>query len=118
MKPLRLSLRTALAVLILLTSVGMGVARGQAPVARHVHLCGSFGIETVAVDAQGNVLTAPGHCPDCAGLLLAVDAPALAAPLQPGLVLSLSPAFAALSARYVEAALRPPARAPPSGGMA
>lgn len=69
----RTFLSFALAALIALSAVGMGIARGQAPVAGHVTLCGSFGVHTVAVDADGNVLAAPGHCPDCAGMLLALS---------------------------------------------
>jgi hypothetical protein len=67
---LALLLRSALIALVVLTALGLGVARGQAPVAGHVVLCGSFGTAKVAVDAAGNPVTAPGHCPDCAGLLL------------------------------------------------
>ena len=114
MRIVALALHICLAGLVMVSAIGMGIARGQAPVAGHVLLCGSFGTHEVAIDAQGNVLAAPGHCPDCAGLLLAIG-PAYA-PLG-----AYEPSFVqahVISAlpRIHDAApadLRPPARAPP-----
>lgn len=107
-------LRGFLAVVLLLTSVGMGVARGQAQVVDHVLLCGSFGTKMVAVDARGNTVQAPGHCPDCACLLLGplVDEPHVVVSRM-GLALDGEALPWEALPLTQRAGLRPPARAPP-----
>lgn len=114
MTPLRILLRGFLAALLVLTSVGMGIGRGQAAVVDHVVLCGSFGTQVVAVDRNGTVVEAPGHCPDCAGLLLA---PPLGVPQVQSHSLRALPVSLPRQQGKVRAGLgagwHPPARAPP-----
>jgi hypothetical protein len=58
MRPVLFLFDAALCVLIFVTAVGLGVARGQAKNMGSVVLCTGFGQLTVAVDATG--------APDCA----------------------------------------------------
>jgi hypothetical protein len=53
MRPVLFLFDAALCVLIFVTAVGLGVARGQAKNMGSVVLCTGFGQLTVAVDATG-----------------------------------------------------------------
>lgn len=68
MKALILSL---LAALTLMTSVGLGHARGSAPAAEGIVLCQGHVITTIWIDAQGNEVEGRVLCPDAALGLLA-----------------------------------------------
>lgn len=104
-----------LAVAIALTALGVGHARGQAPMAGHVVLCVGTQIVTVAVDENGQPTTSAQTCPDA---VVALSAPLLA-PLildRPAVVTRadtlLSPQISALSVAPMEVRARaPPYRA-------
>jgi hypothetical protein len=66
MRPVLFLFNAALCVLILVTAVGLGVARGQAKSTGSVVLCTGFGQLTVAVDATGAPIEHASQCPDCA----------------------------------------------------
>lgn len=111
-----IALRSLLVALTFVTALGLGVARGQPAVAGHVVFCGSQGVSLVAVDASGAPIEAPGHCPDCAGLL------SVPVPTDPSGQMALERALGVLSAPVVAGAAPvvavcavPPARAPPMG---
>jgi hypothetical protein len=55
---------TGLVLAIVLTALGVGHARGQAPVAGHIVLCVGTQIVTVSVDENGQPTTATLTCPD------------------------------------------------------
>ena len=54
-----------MACLVALTSVAVGVSRGQADPAGTYVLCTGHGAVTVHVDARGNPTGMPTVCPDC-----------------------------------------------------
>ncbi|MCA8883047.1 MAG: hypothetical protein KDA50_04770 [Rhodobacteraceae bacterium] len=60
----------ALILLVALTSIQLGAARGQARIAGEVVLCTGTGPVAVAVDANGVPVKTPHICPDCALTLL------------------------------------------------
>ena len=66
----------ALALILVLTSGAMAVARGQTMAAGSIVICAGGGPVSIPVDADGNP-TGPAHiCPDCALSLLDAAAPA------------------------------------------
>ena len=68
----------ALALILVLTSGAMAVARGQTMAAGSIVICAGAGPVSIPVDAEGNP-TGPAHiCPDCALGLLDAAAPAQA----------------------------------------
>lgn len=70
----------SLVLIVALTSGAMAVARGQTHAAGVIVICSGAGIQTVAVDAEGNPVGAGHICPDCAlGAFDHADAPALGA---------------------------------------
>lgn len=58
-----------------LSTVGFGVARGQAPAVGEMVICTGLGIVTVTVDAEGNPVEAQGLCPDNAAFFHAALMP-------------------------------------------
>ena len=71
----RLRLLPLLLVLSLgLSTVGFGMARGQAPGAGQMVICTGAGIITVTVDAEGNPVESHTLCPDAALVFLAAAA--------------------------------------------
>lgn len=106
-------LNLCLVGLVLLTALGLGVAKGQAPVVGHVVLCGSDA--AVAVDASGTPVTAPGHCPDCFGLLAALSPPGPDGAGRPVRAQRLAVRVVAPRPLFTSAHHRcPPVRAPPA----
>ena len=112
-RPIRSFLALALALLMGVTSLGLGAARGQARIAGEIVICTGMGITVVTLDENGNPVGTPHICPDMALALLA------APPFAP-LVL-LPPAGSARAADLPEpaaaqgrAAPRPAARGPPA----
>lgn len=67
-----------------LSSLGFGMARGQAPTAGKMVICTGNGIVTISIDADGNPVESHTLCPDAAlSFWAAVTAPPLAAaPVQ------------------------------------
>jgi len=62
---LRPSLAFALALMLALTGQSMAVARGSTDVAGQMVLCTGTGPVTVYMDADGQPVPPPHHCPDC-----------------------------------------------------
>lgn len=62
-----------LVLVVALTSVELGAARGQAKAAGEIILCTGDGPVAVVVDADGKPLNSPHVCPDCV-LTLLLDA--------------------------------------------
>ncbi|MEX5730086.1 hypothetical protein Ga0609869_003439 [Rhodovulum iodosum] len=70
-----------LALALALSSLSLAVARGQGAATGEIVICTGFGLQTIALDAEGNP-TGPAHvCPDGVAALvsLAVLPPALPA---------------------------------------
>ncbi len=65
--------RLALALVVLLTSQQMAIARGSPAAAGTMVICGGQGIVTITVDAEGNPTGAVHICPDCAMSFFAFD---------------------------------------------
>ncbi|MEM8590930.1 MAG: hypothetical protein AAGF13_00230 [Pseudomonadota bacterium] len=110
MRAIFLSFLTALT---LLTSVGLGHARGVMPAEEGIVICQGHLVVTVWIDAQGNEVTEHHICPEAALSLLtqaAVDGPRVEAPWAPGQSLA-----AAIIARLHVQGLAPSshARGPP-----
>lgn len=72
LKQIHLLARGALALVVLLTSVHMAVARGAPMPAGTMVICAGQGVITVFVDDEGNPVGAPHICPDCALSLFSV----------------------------------------------
>lgn len=62
-----------LALLLTLTSVGAGVARGQGSAADTLVICNGHGTTLVQVDTNGDVVEIIQLCPECIGALFAVS---------------------------------------------
>lgn len=71
----RIPLTLFLVLSLGLSTIGFGVARGQAPVAGEQVICTGLGAVTVAVDAGGNPVRSHGLCPDNAALFFAALLP-------------------------------------------
>ncbi|MBT0958750.1 hypothetical protein IV417_15275 [Alphaproteobacteria bacterium KMM 3653] len=101
-------------VLLAVTSIGFGVARGQADVAGQVVLCSGHGFAMVQVDANGEAIGHPQLCPDCAAVFFADTSDAFA-PFAAPLRHAVPGDVAAEGARPRGAGrfLRPLGRAPP-----
>lgn len=111
MRRLRHRISFGMCVLLLLGSIGTGLARGQSPAVGLTTLCIASITVTVAVDARGQPITGGHVCPDCLGLALAA-VPGAGAPLK-----APAPALLRLRPQHEipvsRTALVPPARAPP-----
>lgn len=62
----------ALSAIVVIASVGAGVARGQAEAAGTVVLCRGHVTVTVAVDSDGQPIERTVLCPDCVQLLFSM----------------------------------------------
>ncbi len=71
MQRLRRILGLTLALVLVLASQSMAVARGQTMSAGQMVICTGAGIVVVHVDEKGQPTSAPHICPDCALHLLA-----------------------------------------------
>lgn len=71
-----------LALILVVGSLGMAVARGQARAVQTLVICTGHDLATVTLDADGEPVGAPHLCPDCvlAGLAVLTTAPALVRP--------------------------------------
>lgn len=102
-----------LCLILIVTSVAFGAARGQARVAGQIVLCIGGAAQVVAVDGSGQPVLRVHLCPDCA--LSGLAAVAVASPLPAGMPCTLS--RLAYRARYTTATAlwrpRASARGPP-----
>ena len=57
-----------------LSTVGFGIARGQAPIAGEMVICTGQGMVTLSVDAEGNPIETHTLCPDAALVFFAAVA--------------------------------------------
>ena len=90
---LRSALFVCLAVVVALTSVALGQARGQMRMGDRVVICSGAGPVTIEIDAQGNPV-GPGHvCPDCALSVMAAQPVARAEPVAPDAMRLAQPAL-------------------------
>lgn len=102
----------SLAAIIVMTSVALGMARGQPGPAGAMVICAGTGAVVVPVDADGNPAGPRHYCPDCALSLL--ETGAFPAAMQHGIaarcggVRKVEPGIPILSI-----ALERKARAPP-----
>ena len=108
------AISAVLALVMLLTSGAMAVARGQAyDVAGQIVLCSGHGIVVVLLDAEGDPVARPHLCPDC---MLSSSDPG-AGPLPAAAPIRVEPvAFSALAVPAHGIARLPTAhaRAPPA----
>ncbi len=113
MRMLTLALRLLLVLALALVSGHQAVGRALASGALAVELCRDGSLVTVTLDASGKPVAQDHACPDCvlAGLALAADPPALAAPTRRALPVG---APAARPAPCGQAAPCPAARGPPA----
>ncbi|MEM9853629.1 MAG: hypothetical protein AAF841_04160 [Pseudomonadota bacterium] len=111
MRGLLLSLLSALVVM---TSTGLGLARGSMPALEGHVICQGHAITTIWIDAQGREVERQALCPDAALSLLVQSA--VAAPETGHVAFVRMAEMPALLARPAPAAtlLKPQARAPPS----
>ncbi|KAJ56155.1 hypothetical protein ACMU_10410 [Actibacterium mucosum KCTC 23349] len=61
---LRAITASLLLVSVLVSSIGLASARGQAPAVDMIVICAGQGFATIAIDADGNPTHAPVLCPD------------------------------------------------------
>lgn len=81
---MRLLIGLFLALLMSLTSVTMAVARAQSAGAMQLELCDAHGgTATITLDASGNPIADPHHCPDCLAAAPALPPVATDAPARP-----------------------------------
>lgn len=101
-----------LSLCLALTSVTAAMAHVQSAGAHQIVLCGTPGIEeTITLNAFGDPVKTPHHCPDCLSVtaLVLPDAPALSRPATQRRTVPPAPlAWAPLAQ-----ALIPTARGPP-----
>ena len=117
MASLRSYLAALLALVMVLTSQTMAVARGMELPSGEMVLCIGDGSVTVYVDADGQPVDAPHYCPDCA----AAGSPAVLTPsfvpnLRPlgrGVAMRIDPGVVFTTGEAVPAS----ARGPPSSDL-
>lgn len=105
---MRLIVSLFLTLVLAVTSVTQAVARGQEAGITEMVICAGGTTMTVSLDAQGNPVFAPHHCPDC---LQAAGVGAM--PPRPAILPQTArPAFIASHATHVAPRAHPFARAP------
>ncbi|MEL6610248.1 MAG: hypothetical protein AAFO58_06585 [Pseudomonadota bacterium] len=67
-------IRAFVAMLVLVTSVGTGVARGTLPPAGAIVICNGHGSATILIDAAGNEVTEVALCGEAANGLFTQEA--------------------------------------------
>lgn len=72
----RPALAVLLALLLGVSALGFGMARGQAPQAGQIVICTGQGIVTISIDADGKPVERHTLCPDAALTLMAAVATA------------------------------------------
>ena len=81
---LRVLASLLLALMLCVTSVTSAAAHARMAGAIEVELCADHGLgTTVTLDAAGNPVDPPRHCPDCLAATLAPDGAPLALPARP-----------------------------------
>jgi hypothetical protein len=101
-----------LSLVLSVASVALAVSRGQAAGLSDLVICSNGSVVTLTLDAQGNRVERPHHCPDC--LVVSADAPVpVSAPLfqaaESLLMFSVSPPDVAGRSVPRAAARGPPA---------
>ncbi|TCO73954.1 hypothetical protein [Rhodovulum euryhalinum] len=112
MRHVRLVLALSLALGLAVASLGLAAARGEAGPAGVVVVCTGMGLQTIAVDAEGNPVGPPHPCPDglAALAVLALDRQVLPGPAESWT--GVEPPRTA-TCRTGRTALAPRARGPP-----
>ncbi len=72
LRTIRHTLCLGLIALLVLTSVALGTARGQAPAEGQLVICSGHGTKVIWVDGEGQPTQAPHYCADCVLSLIAV----------------------------------------------
>lgn len=101
-----------LSLCLALTSVTAATAHVQSAGAHQIVLCGTPGVEeTITLNAMGDPVETPHHCPDCLAVTgqAPPDAPAAARPTTPARTVAPAP----LAWADLAQALTPTARGPP-----
>ncbi len=81
---LRSTLCLCLMVVLTVTSLALGVARGQAPADGQIVICSAHGSKIVWIDKDGQPTSAPQYCADCAlSLIVAGPEPAARPTVHP-----------------------------------
>ena len=110
---IRAIISLVLTVLLALTSVTAAAARVQSAGAMQITICAGDGTHhEITLDAQGNPINPPHHCPDCSALTAAPPegaAPDLARPVGR----SAPQVCAMVLPETVDLPPVPPARGPP-----
>lgn len=110
---MRAIISLVLTVLLALTSVTAAAARVQSAGAMQITICAGDGTHhEITLDAQGNPINPPHHCPDCSALTAAPPegaAPDLARPVGR----SAPQVCAMVLPETVDLPPVPPARGPP-----
>lgn len=102
-----------LSLCLALASVTAAVAHVQSAGAHQITLCGTPGVEeTITLNAMGEPIPTPHHCPDCLAVT-AGEAPPLVQPLRPR-TKGAWQAPALIAAPAPVQTLSPSARGPPA----
>ncbi|MCZ8151082.1 MAG: hypothetical protein O9292_01580 [Rhodobacteraceae bacterium] len=102
-----------LSLCLALTSVTAAVAHVQSAGAQQITLCGTPGVEeTITLNAMGEPIPTPHHCPDC--LAVTAGAAPSAPPLERPQTRGERQALALIAAPDPAQALSPSARGPPA----
>ena len=111
---MRVIIGLVLSVLLSLTSVTMAMARVQIAGSMQITICSGDGTHyEITLDANGNPIDVPHHCPDCAAATApppVATAPDLAQPMAR----SAPQVCALVLPDTVQAPPVPPARGPPN----
>lgn len=62
---MRILLSFLLSLTLGLASVGMAIARTDGGLSRQITICSGQGTAVISIDANGNPVGTPHHCPDC-----------------------------------------------------
>jgi hypothetical protein len=111
---LRPLLSCILAVVLLVSAVAAGAARGQTRVAGQIVICSGAGVVTLWVDADGQPVPHQSACPDCVMTALAAVWAGPAGPVVPLHALRAEPRARADAADLSARRVMPPARGPPA----
>ena len=107
---MRLLAALFLSVVLAMTSVTLAVARAQPAGVAEMVICSDGAAVTVLIDAQGNPVEVPHHCPDCLTALATAHATLPAARITPVLWARVAPPSGAKAV-----AIHPVRAAPPRG---
>lgn len=86
---------------VLLAGQALAVARGQGAAVGQMVICTGFGTQVVALDAEGNPVSAPHLCPDGLAALVEAHLPPPALILREGAVWQAGGAAEAVSVAWL-----------------